>query len=120
MEESKALARLLLLAFDKGVEISECRSLPALGFIGRCSNLQERRRLGGSPADEGRGAQPPQEFTSSKRLPQSFTPFSDSSPPRQSGALSVSRNAVSYGAGGRHSPRLRCCSPLVGESEQLG
>src|SRR5262249_50971120 len=100
MEESKALGGLLLLAFDKRVEISERRSLPALGFIGRCSNLPVRRRLGGSPADEGRGAQPQQEFTSSKRLPQSFTPFSGPSPPRQSGALSVSRNTVSLVAEG--------------------
>src|SRR5262249_13401077 len=91
MEESKALASLLLLAFDQGIEIAECRSLPAPGFIGRCRNLQGRGRLSTPRADDGRGAQPPQEFTSSQRLPHGIIPFSSLSPPRpKAPALSAS------------------------------
>ena len=87
MEESKALAGVLLLAFDKGVEVTECRALPTLGFIGRCSNLQGRGRLrASSPAGDSHCAKSTQEFTSSKRLPQGITPFSGLSHPLEEGS----------------------------------
>jgi len=80
MEKCKALAGLSLLAFDKGVEAPKRRALPTLGFIGCRSRLQRREKIGSlrssGPACDGHGAQPPQEFTSSKRLPHDITPFS--------------------------------------------
>jgi len=80
MKESKALPGLLLLAFDKRVKASECRALPAFSFISRCCNLQGLENVdrlhASSSAGDGRGAQPSQEFTSSKWLPHGITPFS--------------------------------------------
>src|SRR4030095_12397474 len=46
MQESKALAGLFLLAFDKGIEVAERRSLPALGVIGCRSGLQRGEKIG--------------------------------------------------------------------------